>query len=317
MLKLFSDIFDHSEDSPSRLPSSLVDAVIERSVDGTDPRLRIVSGYKKSLKKSVIHAADYIIGLIESLPAPVLASKATLAADPLFAAMLYSEDVMNEVITRDAAMNEFRSLHSSREDSVTALLVAHRTEKHGFGYGKVGDQVIKDVPQTTVSFEQRQLIEPNFDENDTRRLLQRRAFDHLLSVALEHIVDRREEREALAVRRALLRSKLDILHRSSGFSQHTSMDEQVKLQDDLADIERQLEALGPSEDVLAGNLDTVVDVLSAAESHMWLEDKVLCLDRFYVVHDKPESSAPPIVFKDLHDSRGRQVSVLMLEIQPG
>ena len=317
MLKLFADIFDHAEDGPSKLPPSLVDTVIERAVDGTDPRLRIVGGYKKALKKSVIHAADYIIGLIDGLPTPVLASKATLATDPLLAAMLYSEDVMNEVISRDAAMKEFRSLHAPNEASVTALLIAHRTEKHGFGYGKLGDQTVKDVPQTTVSFEQRRLLEPSFDEQETRRLLQRRAFDHLLSVALEHIADLREDREALTVRRALLHSKLDIMQRTGGFSQHTDGADQAKLQADLEDIEQQLAALGPSEDVLAGNLDTVVDVLSAAERHLWLEDTVLCLDQFYVVHDKPEPFAPPIVFKDLHDSEGREISLQMIKIPAG
>ena len=57
---------------------------------------------------------------------------------------------------------------------------------------------------------QRRLMEPAFEEHECRRLLQRRAFDHLLTVALEHIAEHREERESLTVRRALLRSKLDI-----------------------------------------------------------------------------------------------------------
>ena len=315
MLKLFADIFDHSEEGASGLPAALVDEVIERAIDGTDPRLRIVGGYKKALKKPVIHAADHIMGLIDSLPAPVLASKATLATDPLLSAMLYSEEVMNEFIHQDAAMQEFRSIREPGGASVTALLMAQRVEKHGFGYGKIGEQTVKDVPQTTVSFEQRRLLEPSCDEQETRRLLQRRAFDHLLSVALEHIADMREEREALAVRRALLRSKLDIVQRAGGFKQHTATADQEKLQADLDDIEQELAALGPSEDVLESNLDTVVEVLSAAEDHLWLEDTILHLDQFYVVHDKPEPAAHPLTFKDLHDSEGRQASLLMVELK--
>ncbi|MEE4191778.1 MAG: hypothetical protein V2I66_09360 [Halieaceae bacterium] len=315
MLKLFADIFGHAQEAhPGKLPPALVDTVIERAVDGTDPRLRIVGGYKKALKNSVVHAADYIVGIVDGLPAPVAAGKAAFATNPCFAAMLYSEEVMEDLVSRDAAMKEFRALHGPNEATVTALLIAQRVEKHGFGYGKLGDQTVADVPQTTVSFEQRRFLEPSFDEKETRRLLQRRAFDHLLSVALEHIADCREERESLKVRRALLRSKLDIMQRSGGFTQHAASAEQAKLQADLDRIEQELAALGPSEDVLASNLDTVVDVLSTAENHLWLEETTLCLDQFYVLHDRPGPSAPAIVFNDLRDSAGRQASLLLLNV---
>jgi len=317
MLNLFADIFGHSGDSPSKLPPSLVNTVIERAVDGTDPRLRIVRGYKKALKKSVIQAADYVIDLIDSLPEPVVASKATLATDPALAALLYSEDSMNQIISWDAAMREFRSSNRLTVGPVTALLIAHRTEKHGFGYAEVGGQILKDVPQTTISFGQHLLLEPTGDEQATRRLLKRRAFDHLLSVALLHLTERKVERDSLTVRRALLLSKLDIMQRAGGFAQHTAAGDRARLQADLEEIERQLSGLGISEDILADNLATIAAMLSKAESHLWLEDKLLCLDKFYVVHDKPGSSVPQIVFKDLHDSEGRQVSLQMLNIQAG
>ena len=317
MLNLFANIFGRSGDSPSKLPPALVETVIERAVDGTDPRLRIVRGYQKALEKSVIHAADHIIELIDSLPEPVVASKAALATEPALAALFYSEDSMNQIISRDAAMREFRSSKQLPVAPVTALLIARRTEKHGFGYAKVGDQILKDVPQTTISFGQHFLLEPAVDEQETRRLLKRRAFDHLLSLALVHITERKEERDSLTVRRALLRSKLDIMQRAGGFAQHAGADDQARLQAGLEEIEQQLSGLGTSEDVLAGNLATIADVLSKAESHLWLEDKLLFLDRLYIVHDKPGFSAPPIVFKDLHDSESRQVSLLLVNIQAG
>lgn len=317
MLNLFSDIFSPSGDSPSNLPPSLVNKVIERAVDGTDPRLRIVRGYKKALKDSAVHAAEHIIELIDSLPEPVVASKATLATDPALSALLYSEDSMNQIISRDAAMREFRSSNPLIVGPVTALLIAHRDEKRGFGHAEVEGRILKDVAQTTISFGRHLLLEPTIDEQETRRLLKRRAFDRLLSVALAHITERKEKRDALTVRRALLRSKLDIMQSAGGFVQHTAAGDQARLQSDLEEIERQLARLGTSEDVLAGNLATITDVLSKAESHLWLEDKLLCLDRLYVLHDKPGPSAPQIVFKDLHDSEGWQVSLLMVNIQAG
>ena len=82
----------------------------------------------------------------------------------------------------------------------------------------------------------------------------------------------------------------------------------------LAEIEQQLEKLDASGDVLADNLAVIADVLSNAGEHLWLEDKALCLDRLYVVHEKPSRSAPSIVFKEIHTSAGRQATLKLLSI---
>ncbi|HEY6132286.1 MAG TPA: hypothetical protein VIV27_09710, partial [Halioglobus sp.] len=191
-----------------------------------------------------------------------------------------------------------------------------RTEKRGFGTAQVGDQVLSDVPRTTVSFDQHRLVAPAVGETDARRLLKHRAFDYLLSIALAHVTKRKAERDTLDTRKALLHSKLAIVQRGTRFSQHVGADDQAKLRASLEDIEHKLAALGPAEDVLEDTLAVIVDVLQDANRHFWLEDKVLYLDQLYVLHDKPQPSAPPVEFKDLHDSEDRQVTVLMISIPP-
>jgi hypothetical protein len=316
MLNLYANLFSRAGDTRSDLPRSLINEAIERTVDGTDPRLRIMSGYAKTLRKPVIHAAECVIDLIESLPAPVLAGKRALADDPAFAALFYSEANMNQILNRDAALSEFRAASPQVADTFTALLVAQRTEKQGFGHAQVGDQVLSDVPRTTVSFGQHRLLAPAVGEQETRRLLKHRAFDHLLSIALAHVIERKEERDTLGKRKALLRSKLGILQRGASFSQHTGAVDQASLQASLEDIEQRLAALGSTEEVLPGILTVVADVLSKAESHFWLQDKALCLDKFYVLHDKPGPSAPRTVFRELHDSEDRQVTLLLINLPP-
>jgi hypothetical protein len=316
MLKLFANVFGKADEAGSKLPPSLVKTVIERAVDGTDPRLRIVSGYAKTLKKPVLHAADYIIGMIDSLPGPVLANKTSLAADPGLAALLYSTERMERFISRDAAIAEYRAANPLAPGPITGLLVSHRTEKQGFGYAEVEGQTLKDVPRTTVSFDDQLLVALAADEVETRRLLKRRVFDQLLAVALLQITERKEEREALGSRKALLRSKLDIMQRGGSFTQHTGAQEKARLQARLEEIEQELAKLGDAGDVLEGNLSVIAQVLAAAEKHVWIEDKVLCLDRLYVVHDKPGPSAPEIVFKDFHNSEGRHVTLQMVNIPP-
>ena len=314
MLKLFANVFGRSDAAGSKLPAALVKAVIERAVDGTDPRLRIVSGYARILKQPVLQAADYIIAMIDGLPEPVLADRSGLDSDPGLAALLYSAERTEQFISRDPAMVEFRGANPLVLQPVTALMVAQSTLKRGFGYGEVEGQVLTDVARTTVGFDQHLLVAVAREEAETRRLLKRRAFDQLLALALLHVTERKEERESLGTRKALLRSKLDILQRGGSFTQHTGANDQLKLQASLEDIEQQLAKLDASGDVLAGNLALIADVLSNAGEHLWLEDRTLCLDRLYVVHDKPSRSAPSIVFKEIHTSDGRQATLKLLSI---
>jgi len=314
VLKLFANFFGQSDGRQSKLPAALVKLAIERAVDSTDPRVRIHSGYAKVLRKPVIHAVEYVIDLVDGFPQPVAVGRNALTDNPAFAALLYSEARMEQIIERDAALREFRAANPATTHPITALLVAQKTEKHGFGHAQVADQVLSDVPRTTVCFDQHRLLEPAIGEQETRRLLKRRAFDHLLSIALAQITERKEERENLTSRKALLRSKLDIIRRAGGFAQQSGALDQTQLQTRLEDIEVQLAKLGCAEDTLSDNLAIIAGVLAEAEKHFWSEDKVLCLDKLYVLHDKPEPSAPPTVFKELHNSEGLQVTFLMISI---
>ncbi|WP_426417374.1 hypothetical protein [Aestuariirhabdus sp. LZHN29] len=315
MLNLFANIFGRADEITSKLPAALVGTAIERAVDGTDPRLRMVPRYAKKLKKPVLYAADYIIDMIDSLPEPSVVSQKTLASDPALSALFYSPEGMGKIVSCDPAMREFRELNPLWSGPVTALLVANRIEKRGFGYAQVGELVIRDVPRTTVGFEEHRFLEPAVKEQDTRFQLKRRAFDYLLSVALSQLTERKDERASLTGHKALLRSKLNIIQRGGGFGQSADAGEQVKLQERLKETESQLAALGASEDVLTDNLAIVIDVLRNAESHLWLEQKSLCIDKLYIVHDKPSAAAPKILFNDCHNSEGRQITLRMVDIE--
>ena len=88
-----------------------------------------------------------------------------------------------------------------------------KQEKTIFGAALSGDIVIRDVPQVTVSFDGHRLLDPAEGEGETRRLLKRRAYDHLLSLALRRLTFVKMERSDLERRRALLQAKLNLLER--------------------------------------------------------------------------------------------------------
>ena len=114
----------------------------------------------------------------------------------------------------------YRPLHICRTPKVRQFIAHHGgTLSNGvpriLGMDLVGDRVQKDVAQVTVSFSGHRLLDPGCSEAETRRQLKRRAFDHLLSLALTRIAGMRVEREDLKRQRDLLRRKLAALEGES------------------------------------------------------------------------------------------------------
>lgn len=316
MFKLFANIFEHSTPDKTRLPDDLLEAAIERAVDGTDPRLRMLPAYAHKLRRSVVHAAKYVIQLIDDLPDPVPLSIENFSSNPALAAIFYSKQRLEQIASQDPALRDFSKHQSPLAESLSTLLAVTTKEKHVFATALVDDKMQKDVAQTTLSFEHHTFVEPAASEQQTRLLLKRRAFDHLLAVALSQLAERKEEREDLNSRKSLLRCKLDITARSGGFKNHTLSSDQAQLQQRLEDIEQQLKALGPDEQVLPSNLAIVNDVLERAADHLWAEDISLCLDRYYVLHERSSTSVAEIPFRQFVASDNRAILVLMVKLDP-
>jgi hypothetical protein len=69
-VRLLQSIFGRGE-TVGRYPETLIEMTIERAVDGTDPRLRLLPGYRKRLREPVIHAIEQVVALVDAMPAPV------------------------------------------------------------------------------------------------------------------------------------------------------------------------------------------------------------------------------------------------------
>lgn len=317
MFRLLASIFGQSGQRESGYPASLVSAAIERTLDGTDPRMRILPGYQKSLRAPVVHAIDHVMALVDSLPAAVPANAGGRTADGALAALFTSTVRMGEILGLDSTLREFLAASSPAPDNITALLVAQRNEKQGFGYALVDDKLLNDVAQVQVSFDDHRLLDIAASEEDTRRLVRRRAFDYLLSIALAHVTEQRDEREKLTQQRALLRVKLDILQKGgSGFSRDMGPQDRAVLQTRLEDVEQQLAALGPVHDVLQNNLSIVIEVLAAAEQHLRIEPMNLRIDGHGVLHDAADTAVPATLLHDVCDSDGRRLTLRLVSMDP-
>ncbi len=321
MLKLFQSIFglDEGGESQGRYPDSLIEMAIERAVDGTDPRLRAQYGYKKHLRPAVIHAIDHVVALVDSFPAPLAAGRSDYSADPRLMALFASADHMLEVFGGDAALNAFRDSSAASAERVIVLLLAERVEKNVLGMDMDGDMLRREVAQVAINFRSHRLLEASADEADTRRQLKRRAFDHLLTLALARVIEVQGGRADLARQRDLLRLKLSALQQG-GWSFEAVVGARAEpeaLQAELQAIETELANMGADAGALQARLNVVVDVLEHAEQQLWAEDFVTHLDRMNIQRDAQDASAQRIALQELHNARGRRLAVLLLSLAPG
>lgn len=316
MLELFHSIFGGTE-SKGRYPESLIEMAIERTVDGTDPRLRALPGYRKRLRAPVIHAIDHVVALVDGLHSPLPAASGEYGSDARLMVMFASPEHMRETFGKSRALRDYRESQPDSGGRVIALLLAEREEKNILGVELTGDTIRREVAQVAVNFHNHRLLDPAPSEAEARKLLRRRAFDHLLSLALSRITEARSERAELGRQRDLLRRKLKALQQGgwSFDSGDGAPPEPAALQDELDAIEGQLAEMGANSDTLSRHLDLVSELLGEAEKHFWPGSVELHVDRMNIQRSADDASAHHVRLQELHNARGQQMVMLLVALK--
>jgi hypothetical protein len=317
VLQLFHSIFGSARDD-APYPDELIQRAIERAVDGTDPRLRALPGYAKKLRAAIIHAIDHVVGLVDNLPTPLELDRSKFATDPELIAYFASVTHAQEVLAVDPVLNQWLAApDNAATEHIVMLLLMEQQERHVLGVALEGEILRRDVAQTTVSFAHYRLVDPAAAEETTRRLLKRRAFDHLLAISLGRITTAHVERDQLERERQLLRRKQAALAAGrwtfDDAESDTPPDPQA-LQQQLEEIESQLQALGAGTGLLTAHLDIVVDVLAQAEQNFWLERRPLVVDRMGIQQAQASALAPQIELTLLRNAAGRSLVARLVGI---
>ena len=317
MLQLFHSIFGSGHDD-APFPDELIQRAIERTVDGTDSRLRVVPGYAKKLRSAVTHAIDHVVALVDKLPAPLELDRTKFAIDPELIAYFASLTHAQEVLSIDPVLNDWLAVpDNAATEHIVMLLLMEQQERHVLGVALEGEILCRDVAQTTVSFADYRLLDPTAAEDDTRRLLQRRAFDHLLALSLEHINAAHTERDQLERERQLLRRKQAALTTGRWTFDYAESDtppDPQALQHQLEEIESQLLSLGAGPSLLTAHLEIVVDTLSKAEQNFWLEHQPLIVNRMGIQQTQASTQAPQIELTLLRNVAGRRLVARLVGI---
>jgi hypothetical protein len=316
MLRLLQSIFGKA--TPGTYPESLIKEAIERSVDGTDPSLRAVSGYGKKLRPAVLRAIDHVVTLVNSLPSPLPLSLALHGDDPRIKNFFLSSSDMKNVLGKDQNLALFLKGPAAGADQVIALLAMEKQETVVFGSALAGEVVIHDVPQVTVSFDAHRLLDPTDDEVTTRRLLMRRAYDHLLTLALKRLTFVKGEREDLNRRSALLHAKLNLLQREGwGFDAAAPSEglSVAEVEEKIGQIEAQLNDLGGKYGEHETYLQTVADLLGKPEEYLQSRSETLFVNRMGIKQNEASSDAPALTFNELRNAEGKSLAVILVSLQ--
>jgi len=316
VLKFFHSIFSNNAATGS-YPESLVKAAIERAADGTDSWIRAVPGYKRKLRPAIVRAIDYVVALVDGMAPAIIMTPGRYGSDPYLHTFFISSTDMQKILDSDRNLTDFQRRQAKSLPQVFALLVMEKHEKIFPGAELSGNIVLRDVPQIAVSYEAHRLIDPEATEDETRRQLKRRAFDHLLNLALRRIIIVKTERDNLERHRTLLQSKLNLLQRGGWGFDKTAANEHLDVagaEESLARIEAQLMELGGDDRALELYLDIVIDVMGRPEAHLWARKETLILDRMGIKRSEAADNVQKMTLDLICDSENRSLVVSLVAI---
>jgi len=270
-------IFGTSTDAAKDPWQPIIAAAIDKAVDGSDPRLRALRGYRRKLREPVTRAAHFAHEFGEGLPAPIEVSRDAFSVVPQLRAFFSSANRMEEVFSTSVEVQEFLSTPANRgQDFLHAALVMDLSERTVLAPALRGEQVQQEVERTQVSFDEHRVLLPAPTEAGLRRQVKERAFTTLVECALERMVARRERKGELQQQRALLRAKSHAVRATrSGLNTFSAPTQQPvdssALQRALEQTEKELRVSAASGDLLERNLEDLCATLAHPEEFLSLQ----------------------------------------------
>lgn len=282
MLHFLSSLFSPASDNGDLLDKALLERAIERAVDGSDPRLRALPGYRKRLRAPVERAARHIIGLVNALPEPAEISSQAFRADPRLRAFFVSPEHLQEVMGSCPLVTEYLDRAQLAPDQqIFGLLSMNRTEKNVFGMDLRGDTLQREVAQVAVNFSDHRYVGPSDNETETRHELMRRGFDFLIKIALQGIVDARSRKAELDRQHQLLQRKLKAMQAGNwGLEQAFATEsgghaDAAALEGEIQAVESELMSLGSRPQALEHSLEQLSATLG--DPAHWLDARSISL----------------------------------------
>jgi len=267
---------------------------VEKVVDGTDSRIRLVSGYKKKLHDGVKTALEFADELVARIPGTIEISSSNFVSDPYVNAFFVNANDLHTIFNHSSEMQDFMEDCGSHEDSqCCVLLCMQKTEKSILGMDLSGDILKKDVQQTAVSFSDHRIYSPAPTEAATREGLKECLLGGLVTNALERIMQDKVKNHRLQSDRQMLHVKLRHLEYKSrsthqGSRIHADLTNEIEdIRQKLRVIENKLMSARPA--TPQESLNHVNGVLKQPDNYIQLSKSTFRLDKMGIRIDKSSS----------------------------
>jgi hypothetical protein len=165
-----------------------VPGTVERVVDSTDGRIRLVSGYRRKLQDVIRSSLAFADELVEQIPGGIEVNRHTFVTDPYVNAYFANVSDMRTIFSHSSEIKDFMEGYGDNDATeCCALLCMHMSEKTVLGVQLSGEILKKDVRQIAVNFSDHRIYSPAPREPETRQGLKQCLFDGLVTNALERI----------------------------------------------------------------------------------------------------------------------------------
>lgn len=270
---------------PGRGDAARVTATLEQVVEGVDPAIRYVSGYKKKLYDVIATSLEFADHAVAEIPGAIDVSRTNFVSDPYVNAFFVNTQDLQAIFSHSSEIREFMEDCNDKVSGCYALLCMHKTEKTVFGVELEGDMLRHDVRQTAVSFSDHRIYSPARTEAETRDGLRHCLVHGLGTHVLERIMRLKVENHRLQQERHDLNVQLRHLQRpESGAGDAEVAPEAAALGQRLRQIEQQLlnsRMAAPEE-----SLRQLQDVFRHPDDYIRLQKTTLRLSRMCIKVDE-------------------------------
>jgi hypothetical protein len=199
--------------SASRTPTrdeAFAAAIIERVIDATDKRLKLVPDYRKILRDSALTTLQHVRQVLQAFPGPVAVSAAAWTSDRALRPFFARASDVSMPFSRSRDVRSFFA--GTVADECIALLAFEHVERELVAARVGSDGVQRETVCTTVSFNKPVVLAPSIDLQAARIELGKRMVDYLAMKALAQITALKEQKKELEEERALLKMRLQMAH---------------------------------------------------------------------------------------------------------
>ncbi len=307
MLKLFKALFGAEPVEQGRYPEAVIQEGMQLALEATDVRIRTVPGHEAKLRRAVLATFDHIVTLVDGLSPPLDLSRESYRDEAKIAAFFSSVQHIQQVTREDPQLTDWLSGPEGRvAGELNALLIMQRSERKVLGMELQGEIMRREVAQLAVNFGSHRFLSPAESADESRRRLYRRAYNHILELALGRIVEERNERADLKHQRSLLQQKLKALG-DGQWGLDAAKDPPVSAQsieEDIEQVDRQLLNIGTDDEVLLRHLAILCEVLNNPQGQLWCEPVDLIVDRMGIKQTQAGANHLDLHLQELHGARG-------------